>query len=147
MKRVGLLAGPVGAMLIWWLADLDPANRNVTLMAGIAFWMAVWWMTESIPLAATALLPIVVYPLTGVMDGRSVAPIYFNHIILLFLGGFLVALAMERWGLHRRIALRVLLAFGAQPGGLLMGFMVAVLEIHIDRNAVATMKPIRRPPG
>jgi solute carrier family 13 (sodium-dependent dicarboxylate transporter), member 2/3/5 len=128
-------------MAIWAFIDLDPANGRVTLMAGIAVWMAVWWMTESLPLAATALLPVVLYPLTGVMDGRSVAPIYFNHIILLFIGGFLVALAMERWGLHKRIALRVLLLFGSRPAGLLFGFMAATafLSMWISNTATTMM--------
>lgn len=141
MKKTSLVAGPAAACLLWLLADLDPENANVTLMAGIAVWMAIWWMTESLPLAATALLPVVLYPLTGVMDGRSVAPIYFNHIILLFLGGFLVALAMERWGLHRRIALRVLLMFGSKPSGLLLGFMAATafLSMWISNTATTMM--------
>ena len=110
-------------------------------MAGIAVWMAIWWMTEAVPLAATALLPVVLYPLLGVMDGRAVAPIYFNHIILLFLGGFLVALAMERWNLHRRIALRILLVFGSRPSDLMMGFMVAAafLSMWISNTATTMM--------
>jgi sodium-dependent dicarboxylate transporter 2/3/5 len=141
VDRIRLLAGPGLAAVIWGLFDLEPEKPSVTLMAGIAVWIAIWWMTEAIPLAATALLPIVLYPLTGVMDGRAVAPIYFNHIILLFLGGFLVALAMERWGLHRRIALRILLVFGGRPGDLLLGFMVATafLSMWISNTATTMM--------
>ena len=141
MHRVRLIAGPVAALVIWILIDLEPGNPSVSLMAGVAVWMAIWWMTEAVPLAATALLPIVLFPLLGIMSGRDVAPIYFNHIILLFLGGFLVALAMERWGLHRRIALRVLLLFGSRPDGLLLGFMVATafLSMWISNTATTMM--------
>jgi sodium-dependent dicarboxylate transporter 2/3/5 len=141
VKQLQLAAGPVLAVLIVLLFDLEPGNPTITPMAGIAVWMAIWWMTEAIPLAATALLPVVLYPLLGVMDGRAVAPIYFNHIILLFLGGFLVALAMERWNLHRRIALRILLVFGSRPSDLLMGFMVATafLSMWISNTATTMM--------
>ena len=141
MNRISLIVGPALAVAIWTLFDLDSENRTVTLMAGVAVWMAVWWMTEAVPLAATALLPIALYPVLGVMDGKSVAPIYFNHIILLFLGGFLVALAMERWELHRRIALRILLVFGSRPGDLLLGFMVATafLSMWISNTATTMM--------
>ena len=141
MRKIALAGGPTLATLIWILTDLDPASRSVTMMAGVAVWMAGWWITEAVPLAATAMPPVILYPLTGIMSGETVAPIYFNHIILLFVGGFLVALAMERWDLHRRIATRILLVFGSRPSGLLLGFMVATafLSMWISNTATTMM--------
>ena len=114
IANISLVLGPLLALGIYVFADLDPGHPEVTRTAGVALLMAIWWMTEAVPLAVTALLPIVLFPLLGIMDGRAVAPVYINHIIFLFIGGFIVALAMERWDLHRRIALRVLLFFGVK---------------------------------
>ena len=115
LGNIALVSGPLLAAVICIFCDFDPGHPEVTLTAAVAFLMAFWWITEAIPLAVTALLPMALFPLLGIMDGRRVAPLYFNHIIFLFLGGFFVALAMERWDLHRRIALKVLLFFGPTP--------------------------------
>ena len=105
----GLILGPALALLVLLFGNLTPGNPLTTRMAAVAIWMAVWWITEAIPLGATALLPVALFPPLGLMAGKAVAPLYFNSIIFLFLGGFMVALAMERWDLHRRIALRIIL--------------------------------------
>jgi len=140
-KSSGLYAGPVVAIVLWMFADLDPDRPETTAAAGVAAWMAIWWVTEAVPLAVTAMLPTVLFPLTGVMSGKDAAAHYFNHVILLFLGGFVVALAMQRWDLHRRIALRCLLLFGTRPRGLLLGFMVgtAFLSMWISNTATTMM--------
>lgn len=137
--RIGLIAGPAVAALLF-AADLEPARPAVGATAAVAAWMAIWWITEAVPLAVTALLPVALLPTLGVMPGNAVASHYFNHVIFLFVGGFIVALAMERWNLHRRIALRILLAFGAEPRNILAGFMVATwfLSMWIS-NTAATM--------
>jgi sodium-dependent dicarboxylate transporter 2/3/5 len=136
-----LLAGPVLFLILAFVIDLDPTNPNVSRTAGIALWMAVWWIIEAVPLAVTALLPVVLFPTVGIMSGKTVAPIYFNHIIFLFIGGFLVALAMQRWNLHRRIALRILLWSGVHPQSILLGFMVttAFLSMWISNTATTMM--------
>ena len=108
-RNIKLILGPVLALLFIILFDLDANNPLISRTAAIAIWMAFWWITEAVPLAVTALLPIVLFPLLGVMNGKDVAPIYFNHIIFLFIGGFLVALAMRKWNLHRLIALKILM--------------------------------------
>ena len=139
--RIGLMLGPLAALAILLLADLDPARPQVTRMAAIAAWMALWWITEAVPLAVTALLPVVLYPVLGIMAGRDVAPVYFNSIIFLFLGGFVVAIAMERWLLHKRIALGVILAVGGHARGVLLGFMVAAafLSMWVSNTATTMM--------
>ncbi len=121
--------------------DLEPGNPAATQTLGVALWMAIWWVTEAVPIPVTALLPIVLFPLTGVMDGSQVAAQYFNSTIFLFIGGFLVALGMERWNLHSRIALRILLVFGNRPLAVLFGFMVATafLSMWVSNTATAMM--------
>lgn len=96
----------------------------LTPMAAIVVLMAIWWILEAVPFAVTAFLPFILFPVFGLMSARDTAPYYFNTIIFLFIGGFLIALAMERWNLHRRLALHVLLAFGKTPARLVLGFMV-----------------------
>ena len=145
IENISLIMGPVLSLAICVFADFDPGRPEVTLTASVAFLMAFWWITEAVPLAVTALLPMALFPLLGIMDGRQVAPVYFNHIIFLFLGGFFVALAMERWELHRRVALKVLLLFGTAPRNLLLGFMItaAVLSMWISNTATTmVMVPI-----
>ena len=141
LRLASLMAGPMAALTILLFTDLDPARPAVTATAAVAVWMAIWWITEAIPLAATALLPVVLFPVLGVQSGRDVAPTYFNHIIFLFLGGFVVAIAIERWGLHRRIALRILTIFGTSAGVLLAGFMAAgaFLSMWISNTATTMM--------
>ena len=141
MNLLKLILGPTLALLFILFIDLDPANPLVTKTAAIAIWMAFWWITEAVPLAITALLPIVLYPMLGIMSGKDVAPIYFNHIIFLFIGGFLVALAMRKWKLHRRIALKILMIFGSKPRNILLGFMIATafLSMWISNTATTMM--------
>ncbi|MCR9141789.1 MAG: SLC13 family permease [bacterium] len=136
-----LAAGPLSAVAILVFTDLDPANPLVTRTAAVAAWMALWWLTEAVPLAATALLPLALFPALGVASGKSIAGAYINSTIFLFLGGFLLALAMERWQLHRRIALRIIGAAGGRPDTLVLGFMLAaaLLSMWISNTATAIM--------
>lgn len=140
-QKIGLYLGPVLALIILIFFNLDPANPPVGRTAAIAVLMAVWWITEAIPIAATALLPVVLFPLFGVMSGKDVAPEYFNNVIFLFIGGFIIALAMQKWNLHRRIALKIMLLIGVSPRKLLLGFMVATafLSMWISNTATTMM--------
>ena len=140
LQRTGLILGPIVFFLVWML-DLDPSNPLVTRMAAVAVLMAVLWMTEAVPLAATALIPVILFPLMGIMQGKAAAGVYFNSTIFLFMGGFLIALAMERWNLHKRIALKLLLLIGVSPGRILVGFMAtsAFLSMWISNTATTMM--------
>ena len=124
-QKVGVVLGPAAALLII-LSDA-PAGLSDTgwTTAAIGVLMAVWWATEAVPIAVTALLPLVVFPLLGIASIQETAAPYSNKVIYLFLGGFIVAFAMQRWDLHRRIALSVLQVVGGDGRSLIGGFMLA----------------------
>ncbi len=124
-KRVAIAAGPALFLVLLFGYDPVPDQPAVGRTLALAAWLAVYWLTEAIPVAATALLPVVVLPMLGVMEANAVASAYVNDLIFLFLGGFLLAIAMQEWGLHRRVALRILVWIGRGPSTLLLGVMGA----------------------
>lgn len=140
-QKLGFSVGILVFILIIIFIDLDSANPNLSYMTAVASMMAVWWITEAIPLAATSLVPLVLFPITGILDGEKTASAYINSVIFLFLGGFLLALAMERWGLHKRIALKMIILFGGSPNSIVFGFMAATafLSMWISNTATAIM--------
>jgi len=140
-KKSGLIIGIIAATFILFFTDLDPSNPQITRMAAIAVLMAVWWITEAIPLAVTSLIPLILFPVFGILKSDDIAGSYINSIIFLFLGGFMIALAMERWGLHKRIALKIITLFGGSPNSIVFGFMVSAgfLSMWISNTATAIM--------
>ena len=110
-------------------------------MATVALTMASWWIFEVAPLGITALLPLVTFPLLGIMSTKKVAPVYMNSTLFLFLGGFFVALSMQKWNLHRRIALSIINLFGSSPSRVILGFMTATwfLSMWISNTATSVM--------
>ena len=143
VQDLGLGAGPLLAALTFALlpgsgSELTPAGR---VTAAVAVWMAAWWLTEAIPVYATALLPLVLFPLLGAASMKAAAAPYAHELIFLFLGGFLIALAMERWGLHRRLALAALGLVGSRPDRMVGGFMgiTALLSMWVSNTATAIM--------
>jgi sodium-dependent dicarboxylate transporter 2/3/5 len=119
-------------------AGMEPTAQK---MAAVALLMATWWMCESIPIPATSLLPIALFPLMGIMPtGKATAP-YASHLIYLFMGGFIIALSMQRWNLHRRIAMNIVKIVGFSPGRLIFGFMAATaaLSAFVSNTATTVM--------
>ncbi|MBK6902622.1 MAG: SLC13/DASS family transporter [Saprospirales bacterium] len=148
IRRLGFFAGPLIAAFIILFADLEPGKPAVTYTLAVAILMALWWMTEAVPLAVTSLLPVVLFPTLGIMNGRETSTSYINDVIFLFIGGFMVALAIQRWGLHKRIALRILRMTGSSPSRLLLGLMLATTFVSMWINNTATtmmMLPIALP--
>ena len=136
-----LLLGPL-VMLVCCLID-PPSGMSVAALrtAGLAFWMASWWVSEVVPIPATALLPLVFSPLADIAAIKSVAAPYAHPLIFLFLGGFLISIAMERWGLHKRIALRTMLYAGSKPSLQILAMMLvtAFLSMWMSNTATAVM--------
>ena len=138
-----LLLGPVLAVLMLVIGPGD--DPAVARMAAVAVWMAAWWITEAVPIPVTALLPLVLMPLLGIMGVRDVAPNYGRSTVYLFLGGFLLALGLEASGAHRRLALYIVHSIGGRPSRLVLGFMIstAFLSMWISNTAsVMVMMPI-----
>jgi sodium-dependent dicarboxylate transporter 2/3/5 len=133
--------GLTAALALGGWVDLEPGQPHVTRAAAVAVAVGVLWLTEVIPLAVTALIPLVLFPLLGVDSGESIAREYAQDVIFVFMGGFLIALAMERWNLHRRIALFILSRFGSSPRRLVLGFLIATaaLSMWISNTAAAMM--------
>jgi len=140
-QKIGLILGAVLFFIVILFFDFDPEKPIVTRMAAVAVLMAVWWITDAIPLFATALLPMLLYPLLGILKGNATAPIYINSTIFLFIGGFMIALTMEKWQLHRRIALFIIRLIGGGPSRIVLGFMAAAafLSMWISNTATAIM--------
>jgi len=141
IRLVGLFLGPAAFALLLALPTPDGLASAGWYTAAVAVWMALWWATEAIPLAVTALLPLVLLPLLGVSEIGAAAAPYANPLIFLFLGGFLIALAMQRWNLHRRIALHILARAGAHPRRIVGAAMLAtaLLSMWISNTATAMM--------
>ncbi len=137
VQMVGLFLGPVLFFLVL-LFDFVPGKPVVTRMAAISLLMSVWWITEAIPLAATALVPMILYPLMGILKGKATAPIYFNSTIFLFIGGFMIALTMEKWNLHKRLALLTIKLIGGGPSRIILGFMIASAFLSAWMSNTAT---------
>ncbi|WP_271078772.1 SLC13 family permease [Aurantiacibacter sp. MUD61] len=130
-QTIGLFGGPVLSLITYALFDPAGLGEPARFVAAMAVLMAVWWATEAIPVAVTAFLPLVVLPFAGVLPIDEVAPRYANPIIYLFLGGFVIALAIERSGLHRRVALQIFRMAGVNGRSLIGGFMLAAAAISM----------------
>ncbi|MCM3744452.1 DASS family sodium-coupled anion symporter [Sporosarcina luteola] len=140
-QLIGLVLGPLLffiTLLFFKPEGLSP--EGVAILAS-TMWIATWWITEAIPIPVTSLLPLVLFPLSGGMEVKSTASAYGDETIFLFMGGFMIALAMEKWNLHRRIALTIISAIGTNMDRIVLGFMVATgfLSMWISNTATAMM--------
>ena len=140
-KYVGFFLGIVvftGMLLMGTPEGMRPEAWSVACVTAL---MACWWMTDAIPIPATSLLPICLYPLLGVMSSKEAAAPYADDILFLFMGGFFLAVTMERWNLHRRVALHTIRIVGSSPSRMVLGFMVATgfLSMWVSNTACAMM--------
>jgi sodium-dependent dicarboxylate transporter 2/3/5 len=139
-KSIALILAILFLMFFIFISN-SSTDSLAMKMTGVAIMMAVLWVSEAIPLGATSLLPIVLFPLLGISEAGSVASEYFNNTIFLFVGGFLIAIAMESWNLHRRIALLIIMFLGSGSSGIVLGFLIAsaFLSMFISNTATALM--------
>lgn len=144
MDKTKIIGGILGPLLFIYLnffftpEGLSPAAQSTLACAA---WIAVWWTMEVIPIAATALLPIVLFPMTGALPLDATTASYGHKYVFLFVGGFLIAIAIEKWDLHRRIALNIISLIGTSVNRILLGFMVATafLSMWISNTATTVM--------
>lgn len=140
-KRYGLIGGLIVFLAMLALPGPGGLSPEGWRTAAVATLMAVWWMTEAIPIPATAILPLALFPLLGILDAPGASAPYASELIFLFMGGFFMAVTMEKWGLHKRIALRIMSFVGTSPDRLILGFMLATafLSMWISNTATAAM--------
>jgi sodium-dependent dicarboxylate transporter 2/3/5 len=136
-----IVLGPAAALLAWAICSAAGLPDDMVRVLAAAAWMLVWWVAEAVPLGVTSVLPLALFPLLNVADIAETSAPYGSKFVFLFMGGFLIALALERWNLHRRFALSILVAAGGRPRRLLAGFMVATaaLSMWISNTATTLM--------
>ncbi|MFT7588056.1 MAG: sodium-dependent dicarboxylate transporter 2/3/5, partial [Limisphaerales bacterium] len=143
-KKIGLILGPVLFLLLYNL-PISLVNPEADRVIAIAVWMIIWWITEAVSISVTALIPLTFFPLLGIADIKTVAASYGSPIIFLFFGGFVMALALEKVNLHKRIALHIVKQTGSSPDRIILGFMLATafLSMWISNTATTVvMLPI-----
>jgi sodium-dependent dicarboxylate transporter 2/3/5 len=140
-KRLGLIIGPLLLLIILLLTPFEGLSEQGHAVLATTIWIAVWWVTEAIPIAATALLSIVLFPLTGGMNLASTTASFGHKYVFLYLGGFLIAIGIEKWNLHRRIALTIIAFIGSDTRKIILGFMIATafLSMWISNTATSVM--------
>lgn len=140
-KTIGLVLGPVLFVLTLLFFNPDGLSQAGKGALASTLWIGTWWVLEVIPIAATALLPIILFPLTGVLSLEATTEAFGHHYIFLYVGGFVLAIAIERWNLHRRIALNIISLIGTDINRIILGFMAATafLSMWISNTATAVM--------
>ncbi len=140
-KKIGLFLGPLVFFMIYFGVNVEGLEEAPKAILASAIWMAIWWVSEAVPLAVTALLPMILFPLTGAMDIKTTSAPYSHPFIYLYLGGFFIAIAIEKSNLHKRIALNIIKLIGINVIYIILGFMVATafLSMWISNTASAVM--------
>ena len=140
-KIIGLILGPVLFISVFLLLSGTPLSQKGVIILALAAWMVSWWVSEAAPIPVTALLPMILFPLFSIATPREAAAPYGDSIIFLFMGGFMIALALEKHNLHQRIALNLIRLTGTSGNGIIMGFMLAtaLISMWISNTATAVM--------
>lgn len=141
LKSLGLYLGPIVFVLINFFVVFNDLNPAAQSMLALAAWMAIWWITEALPIAATAILPLILMPLLGILPIADVSANYMHPTVLLYMGGFLLATGIEKWNLHRRIALNIINLLGTDLRRIVLGFILAtgILSMWISNSATSLM--------
>ena len=140
-KKLGLIIGPILFCLVYFLEPFDGLSFEANAVLACTLWVATWWLTEALPISATALLPIALLPLSGGAEISQTTAAYGDKMLFLFVGGFIIAIAMQKWDLHKRIALNIIIAVGANSRLIVLGFMLAtgLLSMWISNTATSLM--------
>ena len=140
-KKIALLAGPFIFTVLQILGAPESMPEAAFDVLSITLWMAIWWVFEAIPIAVTALLPIILFPLTGALDIAPTTQAFGHKYVFLYLGGFIIAIAIEKWELHKRIALNIINIIGTNVKMIILGFMLATafLSMWISNTATSVM--------
>ncbi len=144
VKKLGFISGPILFAILFWFPETLISEVGDKVLA-VAAWMVIWWITETVSISVTALIPLVLFPLIGVMDIKEVASNYSSPIVFLFFGGFVMALALEKVNLHKRIALNIIKLTGTSANKVILGFMIAtaLMSMWISNTAsTVVMLPI-----
>ncbi len=140
-KLLGLILGPISFFLILSFFHPEGLSKEANAVLASTIWIAIWWITEAIPIAVTALLPLVLFPLSGGLDLPTTSSSFGHKYVFLYMGGFIIAIAIEKWNLHKRIALNIINFIGSDIRKIILGFMMATafLSMWISNTATAVM--------
>ena len=140
-KNIGLISGPLAFILILFYFNPDGLNPRANAILASTVWIAIWWITEAIPIAVTALLPIILFPLTGGLELSETTASFGHKYVFLYIGGFIIAIAIQKWNLHKRIALNIINLIGTNIVNIILGFMIATafMSMWISNTATSVM--------
>ncbi len=140
-KRLGLIIGPILFCIVFFLEPFADLNQAANAVLASTLWIATWWLSEALPISATALLPIAILPLAGGAPIAQTTAAYGDKMLFLFVGGFIIAIAMQKWNLHKRIALSIIYTVGSNSTYIVLGFMLAtgLLSMWISNTATTLM--------
>ena len=140
-KNIGLILGPIVFFMVKiFYNPIELSEEGLAILAS-TLWVAIWWVTEAVPIYVTALIPIILFPLSGGLELKQTTSAYGHKFVFLFVGGFILAIAIEKWRLHKRIALNIINVVGTKKSNIILGFMLATafLSMWISNTATAVM--------
>lgn len=140
-KTIGLYSGPLAFLLTYFFFHPEGLEKEANAILAATLWIAIWWITEALPIAVTALLPIILFPLAGGLNLTDTTAAYGHKFVFLYVGGFIIAITIEKWNLHKRIALNIINFMGTNVVNIILGFMVATafMSMWISNTATSVM--------